>query len=77
MKQTDRGWNVKSLADGADHTFILGMAPPPDLDALSPAELKALVAGLRAEMAALRRLVSEQREEIARLKGLKGRPSIR
>jgi hypothetical protein len=50
---------------------------PPDIDALDVTELKALlleaiarIGGLTAENAALR-------EEIARLKGLKGRPSIK
>src|SRR5260370_24668990 len=50
---------------------------PPDLDRIGPDELRRLliealgkVAGLTAENAALR-------EEIARLKGLKGRPSIK
>ncbi len=54
-----------------------GMSPPPDLDALSPTELKSLVLRLFEEGAELRRTIGALRDEIARLKGGPGRPDIK
>jgi hypothetical protein len=50
---------------------------PADLDDLSSTELKQLVLELLAENAEQKRQIAELREEIARLKGLKGRPQIK
>src|SRR4029453_13329371 len=53
------------------------MASPGDLDALSPPELKVLGIELLGKVAALEQTVAAQRAEIARLKGLKGRPALK
>jgi Transposase IS66 family len=51
--------------------------PPPSVSDLSRPELEALLVELFGKVATLEKTVAEQREEIARLKGLKGRPAIK
>ena len=51
--------------------------PPAVLSALSRPELEALLIELFGEVAALKQTIIDLREEIARLKGLKGRPTIK
>src|ERR1043165_8034156 len=53
------------------------MAAPSNLAALSPTDLKAVVLELLGKVAALEQTVAAQRAEIARLKGLKGRPALK
>jgi hypothetical protein len=48
-----------------------------NIEGLSPAELKRLVEKLLEENAEQRRVIGELREEVARLKGLKGRPRLK
>ena len=53
------------------------MSPPEDIDDLSAPELKELLLKALGELAELRRENAAQRDEIARLKGGSGRPTIK
>lgn len=53
------------------------MPPPVDLDTQSNADLKRLVLELLGKIAELERQLGDQRAEVARLKGLKGKPRIK
>src|SRR3954453_18585517 len=53
------------------------MSPPPDFEHLSPAELKGLVIALLEKGAGLEASGTALRDEIARLKTVPGRPTIK
>jgi hypothetical protein len=53
------------------------VSPPDNFDELSSSQLRDLVLKLFSRLAELEKVIADQREEIARLKGLKGRPDIK
>lgn len=53
------------------------MSAPDNFDELSSSQLRDLVLKLFSKIADLEKIIADQREEVARLKGLKGRPDIK
>jgi hypothetical protein len=53
------------------------MSPPPDIDSLSPFEVKSLLLELLLERKEFQRTIAALRDEIVRLKGGPGRPDIK
>ena len=76
MRRIDSG-GLERILESAVFGLDEGMPPPPDIDALSPAEVKSLAVKLLEKTAELERLVAALRDEIARLKGGPGRPNVK
>ena len=57
--------------------FNLCVTAPTDIEGLSVSALKALVSQLLSKVTEQERLIAALRDEIARLKGLNGRPRIK
>ena len=75
--KTPGGTQFWACPDAVRVQFALVMSPAGDLATVSRAELKRWWSGCSARLPDLKRVVAAQREEIARLKGLKGRPEIK
>ena len=53
------------------------MSPPDNFDELSSSQLRELLLKLFSKFTQIEKVVADQRAEIARLKGLKGKPDIK
>ena len=53
------------------------MSPPDNFDELSSSQLRELLLKLFSKFTEIEKVVADQRAEIARLKGLKGKPDIK